>query len=83
MHRSPRVNTTCIGAGDAASEADVQRFLVEAQAVAKLHKHPNIVKIYSISEEGGQHFFAMQLIRGGSLKERLGEHRTSLSRSCI
>ena len=46
---------------------------MEAQAVAKLHKHPNIVKIYSIAEEGGQHFFAMQLIRGGSLKERLGE----------
>ena len=62
-----------IGAGDAATEADVQRFLVEAQAVAKLHKHPNIVKIYSISEEGGQHFFAMQLIRGGSLKDRLAE----------
>ncbi|WP_435007683.1 protein kinase domain-containing protein [Tundrisphaera lichenicola] len=63
-----------IGAGDAATEADVQRFLIEAQAVAKLHKHPNIVKIYSISEECGQHFFAMQLIRGGSLRERMADY---------
>ena len=57
----------------AAAAADVERFIEEAQAVAKLHKHPNIVKIYNIHEGPGNPYFVMQLIRGGSLKDRLAE----------
>lgn len=52
------------------SPADIERFLIEARAVARLHAHPSIVKIYGIHVEGEEPFFVMQLIRGGSLKGR-------------
>src|SRR5215831_14894171 len=44
----------------------VQRFRREAEAAAKLH-HTNIVPIYTTGEEGGAHFYAMELIDGPSL----------------
>ena len=64
-----------ISTGESASEADVQRFLIEAQAVAALHRHPNIVKIHHIGQEEHQQYFVMQLVRGGSLSNRLGEFK--------
>lgn len=63
-----------INSGDSATDQDIQRFLVEARAVAALHSHPSIVKIHDIGEELGQHYLVMQLIRGGSLKERLKDY---------
>ncbi len=48
---------------------DVRRFKVEAAAAAKL-KHPNIVSIFEVGECEGQHYFAMDLVAGGSLAER-------------
>lgn len=44
----------------------IARFRNEAQALAQL-QHPNIVPVYSIGEESGVHYFAMQLIEGRSL----------------
>jgi serine/threonine protein kinase len=44
----------------------VQRFRREAEAAAKLH-HTNIVPVYATGEEGGTHFYAMELIDGPSL----------------
>src|ERR1700736_208310 len=44
----------------------VQRFHREAEAAAKLH-HTNIVPVYATGEEGGTHFYAMELIDGPSL----------------
>jgi serine/threonine protein kinase len=64
-----------IRAGEAASEADIQQFLDEARSVASLHSHPHIVKIYGIGNHGDQYYFAMQLIRGGSVKQKLDEYR--------
>ncbi len=61
-------------AGQLASKADVQRFYVEAEASAKLD-HRGIVPIYDIGEQEGQHYFAMKLIEGGDLRDRLPELR--------
>lgn len=52
-----------IRAGKFATPADVQRFAVEIDAIAKL-EHDNIVPIYEIGSHHGEQFFTMQLIEG-------------------
>ncbi|MDV6029901.1 MAG: protein kinase [Phycisphaera sp. RhM] len=46
----------------------LQRFHNEVRAAATLD-HPNIVSVYSVGEERGVHYYAMQLVRGQSLAE--------------
>ncbi len=46
----------------------VKRFEREAQAAAALN-HPNIVQIYTIGEEDGRHYFAMEYVDGVSVQE--------------
>lgn len=48
----------------------VLRFTREARALARL-EHRHIVKVYETGSEEGQRYLAMELVRGGSLKERL------------
>jgi serine/threonine protein kinase/tetratricopeptide (TPR) repeat protein len=64
-----------IKAGEGATEADIQRFLAEARAVASLHSHPHIVKIYALGNHGDQYYIVMQLVRGGGLKEKVRHYR--------
>jgi serine/threonine-protein kinase len=52
--------------GELSSEAFIQRFRVEAQAAASL-KHPNLVAIYEIGQDAGQHFFSMEYVEGQNL----------------
>ena len=50
----------------------IQRFQNEVRAAASLD-HPNIVSVYSVGEERGVHYYAMQLIRGQSLAEVIAQ----------
>jgi serine/threonine protein kinase len=57
-------------AGDHAGEEEVERFRVEAEAIARLH-HPNIVQVYDIGERNGLPYFSLEFCDGGSLEARL------------
>ncbi|GJG86896.1 hypothetical protein tb265_20770 [Gemmatimonadetes bacterium T265] len=47
-----------------------ERFLQEARTVARL-RHPHIVGVYAAGEAAGLLWFAMEYVRGASLRERL------------
>ena len=50
----------------------VERLRREARIVAALN-HPNIVTGYDLGEEGGYHYFVMELVEGRSLRALLAE----------
>ena len=56
--------------GAHASDEDMQRFQIEAEAVAKL-QHPNIVQIYEVSEHEGRPYIALEFADGGSLDQKI------------
>ncbi|MGL4550434.1 MAG: serine/threonine-protein kinase [Gemmataceae bacterium] len=56
--------------GAHATEADLARFQVEAQAAAHL-EHPNIVPVYAAGEHDGQSYFSMRLVEGETLAAHL------------
>lgn len=51
-------------------DGDLQRFQAESRAAGGLH-HPHILQVYEAGAIAGQHYFAMQLIEGPSLAQRL------------
>jgi serine/threonine protein kinase len=55
----------------AADQAFVERFKLEARAMARL-SHPNIVTIHDAGEENRHLYIVMAYIAGGTLKDRLG-----------
>src|SRR5688500_11636569 len=50
-----------------APPAALERFRREAQAVARLGKHENIVQVYDVGEADGRTYIAMELIEGVDL----------------
>jgi serine/threonine protein kinase len=56
--------------GALAGSQERARFRVEAEAAARV-RHPNVVDVIEIGEYAGLPYFAMELVEGGSLADRL------------
>ena len=54
------------------SKKAIQRFEIEAKALAKLN-HPNIVQVLDYGEHEGTPYLVMEYVPGGTLKEQLGK----------
>jgi predicted Ser/Thr protein kinase len=52
-----------------------KRFQREARAAAGLSSHPHVVTIYDVGEHDGRVFMVMELMRGGTVADRLREGR--------
>ncbi len=65
-------------AGQLATKTQVERFRVEAEAVANL-QHPNIVAIHDIGETDGQHYFSMDYVEGRNLTKVISDFRFQIS----
>jgi eukaryotic-like serine/threonine-protein kinase len=57
-------------AGAHAGQSERARFRVEAETAARL-KHPNIVPIYEIGEQGQLPYLALEFVEGGSLAQAM------------
>jgi hypothetical protein len=57
-------------AGGHAGTADLARFRIEGEAIARL-RHPNIVQVYEVGEQEGMPFFSLEYCEGGSLDRKL------------
>jgi len=57
--------------GEHSGERDRQRFLAEAEVIARL-RHPNIVQLYEIGSHGDCPFFTLEFCEGGALDVKLG-----------
>ena len=57
--------------GARASGAELARFRVEAEAVARL-QHPGTVQIHETGVHQGLPFFSLEFVEGGSLDRKVG-----------
>jgi WD40 repeat protein/tRNA A-37 threonylcarbamoyl transferase component Bud32 len=64
-------------AGNLASEVDVHRFQIEAEAAARL-QHPNIVAVHEVGRQDGQSYFSMDYVDGRNLSEIVREDPLSM-----
>jgi serine/threonine protein kinase len=77
LHR--KVALKILPAKVASNQDRMRRFNQEAQAAAALN-HPNIAHIYEIGEADGTHFIAMEYIEGDTLRAKIHQERTELSK---
>jgi eukaryotic-like serine/threonine-protein kinase len=56
--------------GGHASDAQIERFRREAEAIARL-QHPNIVQVFEVGEHLGLPYFSLEFCAGGSLDRKL------------
>ncbi len=61
----------------ASDEGIRRRFATEARAAARL-SHPNVVVVHDVGDEGGNPFLVMELVRGGTLKDRMTDRPVPL-----
>ncbi len=66
-----RVALKLLPPGGGADARALARFQVEARVMAALH-HPHIVPVFAVGCDAGVHYYAMQLVDGCSLADRLG-----------
>lgn len=59
-----------IRAGEFATQEQIDRFLSEARATAKL-QHPGIVNVFEVGQAADQYYFSMEFIDGRTLDELL------------
>src|SRR5262245_23592908 len=52
-------------------EKNVRRLRHEAQAMAQLGSHPNIVDVYDVGDDRGRPFIVSQYLEGGSVRDLL------------
>ena len=62
----------------ASNKAFQNSFITEGRIVAKL-EHPNIVTIYDIDAQNGHFYMSMEVLRKGSLKERMANGKLPVS----
>jgi len=77
LHR--KVALKILPADFSSNKDRMRRFEQEAQAAAALN-HPNIAHIYEIGESDGVNFIAMEFIDGVTLREKIHQERTELSK---
>ena len=75
LARHERLRTRCavkvLIAGEHASPDAIARFTREAEATARMGKHPNIVTVHDLGWEGNLAYYAMELVVGRSLRAAL------------
>jgi len=60
-----------------------KRFQREARILARL-AHPGILQVFDLLEEAGRHFFVMELVDGGDLKEHVDRDGSfTMERVCL
>ncbi len=78
LARKVAVKTLPLAGKDDESREQYTRFQQEAQAAGRLH-HPNIVAVFDYGETPTHAYIVMELLPGGSLRERLGQGRFSVA----
>lgn len=79
VNRTPGQTTVQI-TGDGEEFADSrQRFLDEARIIYRYRKNPHILQVYSLFEENGTAYYAMEFLEGSDLKHFLKQNGGRIS----